>query len=129
MAGVYLRDTNAVTESVIIDTPTGGVEKGDVRQVGDQALYGFCFTKASLDTEDTANYATQVTVITKARQTLVSKGSIAFDQGDVVYYTLATGLAAATAGTGKIKVGRCLETVATGPTGVLVNFEGDQDEA
>lgn len=107
---ILLRDTTEIIDSVIIDTPTGGVEKGDLVLVpGGGSLYGFAFSKATLDTSDRDHYAEQVTLVTEARQVSYSKasgsGSPTFDQGDTVYVTVATGNAAATSGTGKIKTG------------------------
>lgn len=123
---VLLRDTNSVTHSVIVDTPTGGLTKGEVVLVGG-SVYGFAFTAVSDTTTDVDTYAPSVTVVTQARQALVDKatgtGAPTFTQGETVYYNLTTGLAVKTGG-GAIKIGYALAAVTESDATVLVDFDG-----
>lgn len=123
---VLLRDTNAVTSSVIVDTPSGGIEKGEVVSVGG-SVYGFAFTKASDDATDTEFYADLVTIVTKARQAVVNKatgtGAPEFVLGETVYYNLTTGLAVKSGG-GAIKIGYAKESADDSKDEIFIEFDG-----
>lgn len=125
---IFLRDTNAGTHSETVDTPTGGLEKGEVVAVGSDGVHGFAFNKATLDPLDIENFQEQITIVTEARQALASKvsgsGSPTFDNGQTVYYHLLNQTAVESAGSNIIRVGSAIETVDEAADGVLFDFDG-----
>lgn len=122
---IYLRTSMENASSIVVDTPTAGVTKGDF--VTTSSVYGFAFTTANLDTTDTDAYATKYTLITKAREAEVSKasgtGSASFSQGDAVYYDSGAGNAT-DASTGNILIGYAKADAGELATEVLIEFDG-----
>jgi predicted RecA/RadA family phage recombinase len=124
---IFLRDTTEIIYSTIIDTPSGGITKGDFVQVGSGSVYGFAFSTATLDPTDRDNYAEQVTIVTKARQVRITKdtgtGEPEFAQGETVYIDPATDKAEKSGGS-NIKVGFALTAATTADDGVTSDFDG-----
>jgi hypothetical protein len=123
---IYLRDVGAVVESIEIDTPSGGITKGTVQQIGN--VVAFAFNDATIDSTDYENYHDTVTMVVKARQALATKatggGSGQFDKGDKVYVIVASGLVTSTS-SGNVLCGYALENAGEGDSQLLINFDGN----
>lgn len=122
---IYLRDSNEFTDSLIIDTPSGGITKGTVQQIDN--VLAFAFTSATITSTDYETYSDQVTMVTKARLVKYSKasggGSPTFQKGDLIYYDI-TGQVATTESTGNSAVGYCKENAFESDDYVIGSFDG-----
>ena len=63
---IYLRDTLAITASMEIDTPSGGITQGTVQQIGN--VLGFALKTSTITSTDYEDYADTATMVTEARQ-------------------------------------------------------------
>ena len=126
MSGV-LSDVISITLSIEIDTPSGGITKGTVQSIGDSDIIAFAFKTSTIDSTDTANYAEQATMITKARQALGTKttggSGSTFQRGDKVYYDFA-GSVVTDQSTGNAPIGWALEIAQASDSSVLFDFDG-----
>jgi hypothetical protein len=122
---IYLRDTNAITDSLVIDTPSGGIVKGVAQQIG--SVVGFAFTTATITSTDYENYDEQVTMVTEARTVKFDKatggGSPTFQKGDTIYYDLSE-QKATTESTGNAPVGYAKEIAMESDDYVVGSFNG-----
>lgn len=122
---IYLRDSNQETDSLIIDTPSGGITKGTAQQIED--VVGFAFETTTITSTDYENYDDQVTMITKARIVKYDKadggGSPTFQKGDIIYYDL-TAQKATTESTGNAAVGYAKENAFEADDYVIGSFDG-----
>jgi predicted RecA/RadA family phage recombinase len=124
---IYLRDDLQYTDSVVINTPTGGVAKGALRQIGTGNVYGFALRETS-DNQSSKVYAPTVVMITSARKAVATKqsggGAPTFAVGDTVYYNTTTQLA--TTNNTDVKIGYALAPAGAADSEVFIRFIGDK---
>lgn len=127
---IYLRDDNAFDDSLIIDTPSGGITKGTVQSIGNAEILGFAFETATITETDYQNYDQQVTMVTKARLVKYDKaidgGAPTFQKGDAIYYDI-TAQKATTESTGNAHVGYAKEIAYEADAYVIGSWDGTKN--
>ncbi len=127
MAGTFelvspLRE--CVTMKVTI--PTGGVDEGEVLNVGE--VWGFVFATADPSGVNNSIPATeQYTLIVRAPRVNVNKDSSSVTQGNEAFWNSTDGNVSDTAATTEIEIGYFLEGAAGGVSDVDIFFDGSRD--
>jgi hypothetical protein len=116
----------AITHSLEIDTPSGGITQGTVQQIG--SVLGFAFKTSTITSTDYEDYAEESTMITNARQCKGVKasggGSGSFQRGTLVYYDV-SGQVVTSVSSGNVLCGYATAIATEADTEIEFDFDGN----